>query len=35
MTTETTGAAHLDPGDPKYAASAANILARHNLYFRR
>ena len=30
MTTETTGAAHLDPGDPKYAASAANILARHN-----
>ncbi len=31
MTAETTTvAAHLDPGEPKSAASAANILARHN-----
>ena len=31
MTAETTTAAiHLDPGDPKHIASAANILACHN-----
>ena len=31
MTAEMTKAsAHLEPGDPKYAASAANILVRHN-----
>ena len=31
MTAETTiAAAHRDPGDPKYLAPAANILACHN-----